>query len=77
MKSPKIDNSGAEAAQRAAAEAQRQANNLQKNFQTDLKTENIAQVLPGVDASTDDAMGSTVKRRRQTGGLASQLGINV
>lgn len=77
MKRPKIDNSGAEAAQRAAAEAQRQATNLQKNFQTDLKTENIAQITPGVDIVDDTAVGSTVKRRRQGGGLASQLGINV
>lgn len=77
MKSPKIDNSGVEAAQRAAAEAQRQAANLQKNFQTDLKTENVAQVIPGVDSSSDEVMGSSVKRRRQVGGLASQLGINV
>lgn len=76
MKSPKIDNSGAEAAQRAAAEAQRQANNLQKNFQTDLKTENITQVTPGNDGA-DILSDSSAKRRRQGSGLASQLGINV
>lgn len=76
MKSPKIDTSGVERAQRAIAEAQAAANNLQKNFQTDLKTENLTQVTPGAGAdsvSTDE----TPKRRRKGSGLSSQLGINV
>ena len=76
MKSPKIDTSGTERAQRAIAEAQAAANNLQKNFQTDLKTENLTQVTPGAGAdavSTDE----TPKRKRQGSGLSSQLGINV
>lgn len=76
MKSPKIDTSGTERAQRAIAEAQAAANNLQKNFQTDLKTENLTQVTPGASAdavSTDE----TPKRKRQGSGLSSQLGINV
>lgn len=76
MKSPKIDTSGTERAQKAVAEAQAAANNLQKNFQTDLKTENLAQVTPGAGA---DAMvpESAPKRRRQGSGLSSQLGINL
>lgn len=76
MKKPKIDTSGTERAQRAIAEAQAAANNLQKNFQTDLKTENLTQVTPG--ASADDiSTVETPKRRRQGSGLSSQLGINL
>ena len=76
MKTPKIDNSGTERAQRAIAEAQAAANNLQKNFQTDLTAENLTQVTPGTGAEavgTDEAP----KRKRRFGGLSSQLGINV
>ena len=76
MKTPKIDTSGTERAQRAIAEAQAAASNLQKNFQTDLKTENLTQVTPGAGAEavvTDEAP----KRKRRSGGLSSQLGINV
>lgn len=76
MKSPKIDTSGTERAQRALAEAQAAANNLQKNFQADLKAENLTQVTPGAGAeavTTDEAP----KRKRQSSGLASQLGINL
>ena len=75
MKSPKIDTSGTERAQRAIAEAQAAANNLQKNFQTDLKTENMTQVVAGDGAEA--ATESSPKRRRQGGGLSSQLGISV
>ena len=76
MKSPKIDTSGTERAQRAIAEAQAAASNLQKNFQTDLKTENMTQVVAGggAEVATHE---SSPKRRRQGGGLSSQLGINV
>ena len=75
MKTPKIDTSGTERAQKAVAEAQTAANNLQKNFQTDLKTENLTQVTPGAGLTgvTDEAP----KRKRQSGGLSSQLGINL
>lgn len=76
MKSPKIDTSGTERAQRAVAEAQAAANNLQKNFQTDLKTENMTQVVAGGGAEAYIPESSS-KRRRQGGGLASQLGINI
>lgn len=76
MKSPKIDTSGQAAANRAIAEAQAAANNLQKNFQTDLKTENLAAVTPGAaaDATVDQSTG---RRRKQITGLSSTLGINV
>lgn len=76
MRSPRIDTSGTERAQRAISEAQAAANNLQKNFQTDLKTENLAQVKPGAGAdvgSTDE----TPKRKRTRSGLSSQLGIDI
>lgn len=76
MKAPKIDTSGTERAQRAIAEAQAAANNLQKNFQTDLHTENLTQVTQGAGAdavSTDE----TPKRKRTRSGLSSQLGIDV
>ena len=76
MKSPKIDTSGTERAQRVVAEAQAAANNLQKNFQTDLKTENMTQVVAGGGAEVGTPESSP-KRRRQGGGLSSQLGINV
>ena len=76
MKTPKIDTSGTERAQRAIAEAQAAASNLQKNFQTDLKTENMTQVVAG-DGAEVDTHESSQKRRRRGGGLSSQLGINV
>lgn len=76
MKSPKIDTSGTERAQRAVAEAQAAANNLQKNFQTDLQTENITQVVAGGGAEVANPE-SPQKRRRPGSGLSSQLGINV
>lgn len=76
MKTPKIDTSGTERAQRAVAEAQAAANNLQRNFQTDLKNENLAQVTPGEGA---DVVGTdeTTKRKRTRSGLSSQLGIDI
>ena len=76
MKTPRIDTSGTERAQRAIAEAQAAANNLQKNFQTDLKTENMTQVVAGggAEVAGDE---SSPKRRRKGSGLSSQLGIDV
>lgn len=76
MRTPKIDTSGTERAQRAVAEAQAAANNLQKNFQADLRTENMTQVVAG-DGAAGAIPESSPKRRRQGGGLSSQLGINV
>lgn len=77
MKRPKIDTSGTERAQRAIAEAQAAANNLQKNFQTDLSIENLAQVTPGAGAGAEAAVADEApKRRRRAGGLSSQLGID-
>lgn len=78
MKRPKIDTSGQEAAARAAAEAQAAANNLQKNFATDLKTENLGQVVAGGGAEAASETASTgVRRKRQSTALSSQLGINI
>ena len=75
MKSPKVDNSGAEAAAKAQAEAQAVANNLQKNFATDLKNANLTQVNAGGDANSV-VQTETARRKKVQGGLASQLGIN-
>lgn len=78
MKSPKVDTSGQERAAKAAADAQAAANNLQANFATDLKTENLGQVVAGGTADImDTASVSTVKRKKPASSLASQLGINV
>ena len=77
MKSPKIDTSGQEAAARAASEAQAAANNLQKNFATDLKNENLSQVVAGGGAESAAGVTTGVRRKRQSTALSSQLGINV
>jgi len=76
MKSPKVDTSGTEAAQRAVAEAQAASNNLAKNFRTDLSSENLTKVVPG--GSADAAAPGLATRKRRTGDtMASQLGVNV
>lgn len=79
MKLPKVDNSGVAAANAAVAQAQAAANNLQKNFATDLNTENVASVVAGGSAESASApTASSGQRRRPKGaGLSSQLGINV
>jgi hypothetical protein len=78
MKSPKVDTSGQERAAKAAAEAQAAANNLQANFATDLKTENLGQVVAGGTAEQmDTSAATTMKRKKPQASLASQLGINV
>lgn len=76
MKTPSIDTSGTEAAQKAVAAAQESANNLKKNFQADLGTENLTNVVAGGSAA-DSAMdvGSVRKRKPASGGLSSSLGI--
>jgi hypothetical protein len=78
MKKQKIDTSGTEMAQRAIAEAQERANNLQRNFAADLKTENLTNVDTGGSAEELDVLDDTKKRRRAPakGGLSSQLGIS-
>ena len=77
MKLPKIDNSGAAAANAAIAQAQAAANNLQKNFATDLSTENVASVVAGGSAESSPTASSGQRRRPKGAGLASQLGINL
>lgn len=76
----KPDNSAAiraqEQAAKAAAEAQLAANNLQANLAKDLKTENISQVVAGGSAAALE-QASTLKKKRPTGSLSSQLGVNV
>lgn len=81
MKKVKVDNSGVAAANAAMAKAQEAATNLSKNFGADLKTENIAKVVAG-DGS-EGAGGTDLNpivrraRKQRSGGLASQLGVNV
>lgn len=76
MKTPKVDTSGSEAASKAIADAQTAATNLQKNFSSDLATENLANVVSG--GSAESAASTTATRRKKpTTGLSSQLGINV
>lgn len=78
MKSPKVDMSGVEAANKAMAEATAAAGNLQKNFQTDLKSENLTKVEAGGASEIAAAASPTAKRRKTSGGgLASTLGVNV
>jgi len=77
MKTPKVDTSGTEKAQKAIAEAQRAATNLQQNYAADLKTENITQVTPGGAAAAADGVDAVRRKKQAGGGLASQLGINV
>lgn len=75
MKSPKIDTSGTEAAQRAVADAQAAANNLNKNFKTDLSTENLTNVVAGGTADIAGAPIGGTRKRRAGSGLSSALGI--
>lgn len=77
MQTPSIDTSGTARAQKAMADAQDAANNLTKNFQADLKTENIAQIKPGAGAEAAVATEAAGPKRKRPQGLASQLGINV
>lgn len=76
MKAPKIDTSGTEAAQRATAAAQTAANNLAKNYKTDLTTENLTNVVAGGSAEASSVDVAGMRKRKPTGGLASSLGIN-
>lgn len=77
MKIPKVDNTGVAAANAAVAAAQTAANNLQKNFATDLNTENVASVVAGGSAESAPTASSGQRRRPKGAGLSSQLGINV
>mgnify|MGYP001327253715 CR=1 FL=1 len=77
MRTPQIDTSGTEAAQRAVAAAQQASANLQQNFQKDLRTENVVTVAPAAGAESVADVATTAKRRRVGTGLASQLGVNV
>lgn len=73
-KTPKIKRDYA--AERAATEAQAAANNMAQNFRADLKTENLANIIPGGTAEDVTATQPLRKRRVQGSSLSSQLGIN-
>lgn len=62
---------------RARQAAQAQASNLKTNFSTDLSNENLATVVAGGGAKSADSViaEQASRKRRGTGGLASQLGI--
>lgn len=78
MKSPKVDTSGQEAAARAAAEAQAAANNLQKNFAADLKTDNLTEVVAaGTADNVATVTDNALRKRKQSAGLSTQLGLNI
>lgn len=78
MKSPKVDNSGQQAAAEATARAQEAANSLKQNFATDLSNENLTSVIAGGSAASSDTAQGTGPRKRKAGtGLASALGVNV
>lgn len=79
MKKQKVDNSGLEAAQQAQAAALQAANNLRENSAVDLSAENLTTAVAGGTAAAGDAavLGSSTRKRKNTGGLASSLGINV
>lgn len=76
MKSPKIDNSGAEQAARAQAESQAISNNLAKNFQTDLSSQNTASIQAGGTADAVDTSTMGAKRKKAATSLSSTLGIS-
>lgn len=74
MKTPKVDTRGTDEANRAIAEAQRAANNLSKNFQADLATDNLTTVVAGGGAEA--ALAPSGNRRKRTGSaLSSTLNI--
>lgn len=78
MKKAKVDNRGVAEANAAVAAAQEAANNLAKNFKTDLTNENISNVVAGGTAADSAvAMEQGGRKKRSTGSLSSQLGINV
>ena len=79
MKSPKPSKSAQAAqiaAEKAQAQAQEAANNLQKNFAVDLNADNAAQVVAsGTADAMDTGVGTSTKKKRPTGTVSSQLGI--
>ena len=79
MKSPKPSRSAQAAqvaAEKAQAQAQEAANNLQKNFAADLSTDNAAQVVASGTADVmDTGVGTSTKKKRPVGTVSSQLGI--
>lgn len=79
MKAPKPSKSAQQAqiaAERAQAQAQEAANNLQKNFAADLSLDNAAQVVAsGTAAAMDTGVGTSTKKKRPPGTVSSQLGI--
>lgn len=77
MKKPKVDMSGVEAANKAIAEAQAAATNLQQNFKADLKSDALTEVEVGGTGMSDLEGPLKQSKRRRAGPLSSQLGVNV
>ena len=51
--------------------------NMQANAQVDLSTDNLTTVIAGGMADLSGVAPDGVKKKRQQGGLASSLGLNV
>lgn len=51
--------------------------NMQANAQVDLSTDNLTSVVAGGMADLASSAPDGVKKKRQAGGLASSLGLNV
>lgn len=66
------------AAQQEAARLAQQTKNMTANFRTDLQTQNAPEVQTSAVGAEDTTLvgGTSIKRRRATGALSSQLGIN-
>lgn len=69
----------AQEAQIAAKQEQQQLalQNMQANAQVDLSTDNLTSVIAGGMADLTGSAPDGVKKKRQQGGLASSLGLNV
>lgn len=73
------DGGAKEAAAKAEASrvaAEKATQNMQANFATDLKQENVGTVMAAGTASTSDIASDLLKRKKTALPLSSQLGIN-
>lgn len=61
----------------AAENAAALTRNMTQNMGSDLKNDNVAQVIAGGSADAAEGIQSTMRKRRPGGALSSQLGVNV
>lgn len=64
-------------ANQAIADAQTASNNIRKNLQADLSTQNMATVIAGGTAEAVAPIGDGTRNRKRNSGLSSALGINL